>query len=206
METKSNDHLNCYLTQLSQPPDASIHSPVRDDLNKLSDDEHKTIQINLEKLAMEEKELTRNNHELCEKDTEPESHIKDYKEEKSVPNQDAPTNGTNIEQNSKDVNSKKETNSLSNQIRKLSDVVQNEAEVIQRQIHTLEERRLHAYEDTKLKNLHIEIPKSPIINSAENSANSLNIPNFKTPIASPNISSLGNQLNFQPYSTGRFLL
>ena len=195
METKSNDHLNCYLTQLSQPPEASLHSPVKHDLNKPSDDEHETIQINLEKLSMEEKELTSNNYELCEKDTEPVSLITDYEEEKSVPNQDAPTNGTNIEQNSKDIISQKETNSLSNQIRKLSDVVQNEAEVIQRQIHILEESRIHAYEDTKLKNLQIEIPKSPIINSAENTAHSLNIPNFKTPITSPNISSLGNQSN-----------
>ena len=192
MGTKSNAHLNCYLTQLSQPPEASLHSPVRDDLNKPSDDETKTIQINLEKLAMEEKELTSNNHELCEKDTETVSHRKDYEEEKSVQNQDTPTNGTNIELKSEDINSKKEINSLSNQIRKLSDVVQNEAEVIQRQIHILEESRLHANEDTKLKNLHIEIPNSQIINSAENTAHSLNIPNLKTPITSPNVSSLGN--------------
>ena len=195
MEAKSSDHLNCYLTQLSQPPEASLHSPVRDDLNKPSDDEHKIIQMNLEKLALEEKELTSNNHELCEKDTETVSHIKDYEEEKFVQNQDAPNNGTNIEQNSKDINSKKETISLSNQIRKLSDVVQTEAEILERQIHILEESRLQANEDTKHENLHIEIPKVPIINSAENTAHSLNIPNFKTPITSPNILSLGNQLN-----------
>ena len=192
MGTKSNAHLNCYLTQLSQPPEASLHSPVRDDLNKPSDDETKSIQINLEKLAMEEKEITSNDHELCEKDIEPVSHRKDYEEEKSVQNQDTPTNGTNIELNSEDINSKKEINSLSNQIRKLSDVVQNEAEVIQRQIHILEESRLHGNEDTKLKNLHIEIPNSQIVNSAENTAHSLNIPNLKTPITSPNVSSLGN--------------
>ena len=115
---------------------------------------------------------------------------KEYSEKKSVENLKTPDHAENLTflNNEQSENSK---NSLSSQIRKLSNFVQNEAEIAQRQVHLLEENRSAAKKEQKYQTMQIQIPHSSGVIPVENSANMLTINNLQSPLVSPNVSSLG---------------
>ena len=128
---------------------------------------------------------------MCEKDVEPITHKKEYTEEKSMENLKTPDHATNLTFLNNDEQSINSKNSLSSQIRKLSNFVQNEAEIVQRQVHLLEENRSAAKKEQKYQTMHIQIPNSSGVIPLENSANMPTINNLQSPLVSPNVSSLG---------------
>ena len=132
---KSSDHLSCYLTQLSQPPEAKSSPTLSTNVNVTYDnkleyaaiDESKTIdKIYPKQLATEQEEHPSSNKKPCKEDYEAVTYKKDYIEEKSVQNLEILNSDIHVESIIENDKSFEKTNSLSNQIRKLSDVVQNE--------------------------------------------------------------------------------
>ena len=200
---KTSDHLNTYLTQLSQPPEAKFSPEMSNRANDISDDtngsdivsESKTKDdINIDKLVIDEQKCPTTNMSMSEKDYEPITHKKEYSEEKSVENLKTPDNATNLTFLKNDEQSINSKNSLSSQIRKLSNFVQNEAEIVQRQVHLIEENRSAARKEQKYQTMHIQIPNSPGVKPVENSENMLTIHNLQSPLVSPNVSSLASSL------------
>ena len=193
-----HDHLNNYLSQLSQPPETiSPPDQIKDSKDVAYDTSinkdgivtsSKNIDgICLQKLSLEEQDDS-NSAQVFQKDiyketsTEPSANPLTNEEPSLKISDSKCTNGTNYLIQNKDC--------LSTQIKKLSNAVQSEADLIQRRIFSLEDSMSIAKTVAQPKELlQINIPNSTVINNNEPSTTISDPP--KSNIISPGMSSIG---------------
>ena len=194
-----NEHLNDYLSQLSHPPSTelsveqigSCEVGVSD--NPENKDEIVTTPqtfdgVCLQKVSLEEQDSpipVKASKEDGVNDT-----LKIHTED-SVQNKDQLHEAPFVEAPKQQNHTSHNDNSLSWQIKKLSNVVQNEAHLIQRRILSLEESRVESKNERSLPQtaLKINIPTNPPNLGTESTNISPNLQ--KTPNVSPSIASIG---------------